>query len=407
MRNKILFIAPGSASEGAYRAKALRDACAAECEEAVLLLIESDNGNSLFRVKEKDYIWHKPKGDQFYLENTVDKAATAGFISFLNAMQPDVVHIQLDAGLELDLLQIVRVTLPAARIIVTLQFFDPVCPSGWLLMPSGINCPAPLFSHCGTCCPDFDASALWQRARRHKHYLELADAIITPTGWLQKIYMKWGLPAEKLYLIPNFIGPIFQLDVKGSSHARFGFVGEAAHHTGLHVFLEALGNIPKAVRKKASFHIYAHNLERQSPDYIKAIEAKIVYHGAESAITWTNTFLAPEVERVMSTFDWLVLPHIGASSSPLALDAAIALRKPVICAKGGGIASRVGDYPTQLRHEAGSASGLATNLATAIENKILWDKARNLLPLAARNEILKAHLRLMNIGEDALTQESW
>ncbi|MCZ8109179.1 MAG: glycosyltransferase, partial [Burkholderiales bacterium] len=61
-------------------------------------------------------------------------------------------------------------------------------------------------------------------------------------------------------------------------------------------------------------------------------------------------------------YDWIIVPSIWWENSPVVIQEALAIGKPVLCSRIGGMAEKVEDGVTGAYFEAGSASDLALRL---------------------------------------------
>jgi glycosyltransferase involved in cell wall biosynthesis len=98
----------------------------------------------------------------------------------------------------------------------------------------------------------------------------------------------------------------------------------------------------------------------------------------------------------MAGIDWVVVPSIWWENSPLVIQEAFALGRPVICSGIGGMAEKVRDGIDGLHVEPGNAVAWAEALKRAAETPQIWESlARNIRAPVSIDEAAGQYLRLV------------
>ena len=91
---------------------------------------------------------------------------------------------------------------------------------------------------------------------------------MSPSEFLRRRYIEWGIPAEHIVVIEN--GQPSPSALKAVSpgsrlRTRFGFFGQITEYKGVEILLQALHIIAPDVRAKMIVEINGANLEVASP----------------------------------------------------------------------------------------------------------------------------------------------
>lgn len=166
------------------------------------------------------------------------------------------------------------------------------------------------------------------------------------------IFVRGGLPAEKISIKPNFVDYPF---LSSSNRKGFLFVGRLSPEKGLAVLAEAV--------------------RRVGIDRLNGESVTVVGDGVESAlardvpgISLKGLLSKSEVREAMNGALALVLPSICYESFPMTLVEAYASGLPVIASRIGALAELVEDGVTGLLFNPGDADDLARKLCWIASN---------------------------------------
>ncbi len=141
---------------------------------------------------------------------------------------------------------------------------------------------------------------------------------------------------------------------------RIGFFGQVNPYKGIDVLLEAVGLLEDEDRLRLSIGLHGANLDMQEPWFREKIERLL--EPVRDVVSFRGPYQNDRVLDLMSQYDWIIVPSIWWENSPVVIQEALAIGKPVLCSRIGGMAEKVEDGVTGATFEAGSASDLAAKL---------------------------------------------
>src|SRR5262245_2788948 len=93
----------------------------------------------------------------------------------------------------------------------------------------------------------------WAFRRARDAELGRAAHVFTPSSYLRELALSWGLPAERVSVLPNPVPPIVQLPSRDEARRElsfdgptFAFAGRLTVQKSLEVALEAIARVPDA-----------------------------------------------------------------------------------------------------------------------------------------------------------------
>jgi glycosyltransferase involved in cell wall biosynthesis len=322
---------------------------------------------------------------------------------FLEAVRPDVVHLQHTLFLGYDLLREVRNTLPDAAVVYTLHEYAPICfRDGQMVRTHDDSlCERSSPRACHECFPDRSPRDFHLRQRFIQSHLSLVDRFVAPSRFLLERYVDWGLPRERFVVEENGrVPPPRVAGVAPREHRdRFGFFGQITRFKGLDVLLEAMalldGDRPRPDGDAGTIravlaellgpseatpaatsgpHLFVHgaNLDLQVGEYRDRVAALLERVG--DRVTMVGRYRPEDLPRLMEQVDWVVVPSVWWENAPLVIQEAFAHRRPVICSDVGGMAERVTDDVDGLHVPVGDPRSLAAALRRAATEPGLWDR---------------------------------
>ncbi len=243
--------------------------------------------------------------------------------------------------------------LPGVRTILTIHEFIAVCHhhGQMITRPAQILCEKSSTTACGTCFPENSGQ---QFALRRKHFLNTfaaLDGMISPSKFLAKRYIEWGAPADRMHVIENglmHVPPTAPPRRKrpGDESWVFGYFGQINPFKGVSTILDAADLIAEYEDLPDTLKIRIHgNLIGQTPEFIARFEASIAKH---SFLTYAGAYDNSAVARLMSECDYVIIPSSWWENSPVVIQEAYAVGRPVICTGIGGMAEKIVDGVTGL-----------------------------------------------------------
>lgn len=342
-----------------------------------------------------------------------NNAITDQLVKILNIIKPHIVHIQHLIFLSTTI--IAEVKKRKIPIIFTLHDYWLICPQWHCLKKDLSICDNNDLSQCIECLdfqlnikklpkrlylflrnfvPTFltrffkkaylnfaktnlDTQAMFQKLKtREKHIRELCSTVnlfIAPSHYLKTRFIEFGIPENKIKLIPHGIStaPFKNFKRKASGRIRFGFIGTILPAKGLDLLVNAFNRIKDAQR--AELKIYGRLFPYQGfeyyPGYIKRLKKN-------KNIRFMGDFRCRDVGSVFSEIDILVVPSIWHENLPLVILEAFLTKTPVIASRIGGIPELVKDQDNGLLFTPRDADDLYDKLEIFINNPDLIKRFR-------------------------------
>ena len=334
------------------------------------------------------YLAHQTDYDSWLHRNT-DPAMAQAFVSLLEAIQPDVVHFHHFQTVGIELISVVRKTLPSCRIVLTFHEFAAICAAdGHMVRRTDRSlCARSSPVRCHQCLPERAAEDFVIRKLWFEHYFRLVDHFTCPSHFMIEHYVNWGIPRDKITHVTNgqrsrVIRP--EHHSRGTTHSRFGFFGQLHDDKGVHVILRAASLLRG--EGFTSFHIDINGggIKHASPAIRAEIEAfqraELELRPAERLVTFNGTYPLDQIQSRMTRVDWSIVPSVWWEIFGLVISEAWMFGRPVICSNIGGMAERVTHERDGLHFEMGDPVSLAATIKRACQEDGLWDRLHEALP---------------------------
>jgi glycosyltransferase involved in cell wall biosynthesis len=197
-----------------------------------------------------------------------------------------------------------------------------------------------------------------------KETLNGVDKVISPSQFLRRTYIEWGLPAEKLIFSRqgrDFPGlEPSDIEKKPASRLRIGYLGQIVFLKGVHVLIEAVRSL---IDIPLSLQIYGD--ESHFPDY--AAHLRRIAAGDER-IEMAGVYPRHALSDILKEIDLLIVPSLWYENSPNVILEAFAHQTPVIASDLGGMAELVENGVNGLLFKVGDAEDLAKQLKKVVES---------------------------------------
>lgn len=347
--------------------------------------------------------------------------------AFLEALQPDVVHLQHTLFLGYDLLREIRNTLPDAAIVYTLHEYAPICFRDGQMVRTHDDglCERSSPRACHECFPEHSPRDFHLRQRFIQSQLSLVDRFVAPSRFLLERYVEWGIPAERIVFEENGRVAPERTAATGERERRdrIGFFGQITRFKGLDVLLEAMALLeggdgpsgrgqlgrthddaqlvrsvlsalldepePDPGSGAAQLFVHGANLDLQVGDYRDRVAELL--SSVEDRVTMMGRYRPADLPELMEQIDWVVVPSVWWENAPLVIQEAFSHGRPVICSDIGGMAERVRDGVDGLHFRAGDARSLATVLRRATTEPGLWQQLHDgIEPVRAMDDHVEA-----------------
>jgi glycosyltransferase involved in cell wall biosynthesis len=305
---------------------------------------------------------------------------------FLLAQRPDVVHVQHTFFLGVDLLRLIKNTLPDVPIVYTLHEYYPICHRGGLMVRTLDEelCDHASPERCHECFPDVSAGEFYLRKRFIESHLACVDLFLAPSQFLLNRFVEWGIPPAKIRFSEHGRVPPRPIESSRSGPpSRFGYFGQLSLHKGVLVLLEAMkilegaaGNGESSGGREAHLRVHGANLEWET----EAFKKRFHELAKSSNVTFAGRYVETELPELMAEVDWVVAPSLWWENSPLVIQEAFQYGKPVICSGIGALAEKVTHGVNGLHFERGDPESLATTIRQAAASRELWQELRAGIP---------------------------
>lgn len=319
------------------------------------------------------------------------------FAAHLQERRSDVVHSFHLRHVGADLLDVARVQV--RRVVVSLTDFWFLCPRVILMRRDGSACDGPPDG--GRGCLPCHAPELAEELARHAAGNELlalraaahdcsqpdhslasrvatfvdrprflrerlltADAVIAPTRFLAEVFVRNGLPRERVQVHG------YGIDTDAIAAARrslppatgrpltFGFFGSFAEHKAPHVLVQALAKV------RGDCRVVLRGRASDFPDYSGPLLAAAA---KDARIAVLPPYERSELPRVLGEIDVLVVPSTWHENAPFVVLEARAAGLPVLASRFGGLTEVVADEVDGELFGAGDVDDLAHRLQRLLD----------------------------------------
>jgi glycosyltransferase involved in cell wall biosynthesis len=330
----------------------------------------------------------------------------------LDEVKPDIVHIQHLIFLSTTMIEAAKRR--GIPVVFTLHDYWLICPQ-WHFLKKGLGiCPGDDISECAECL-DYQLSIkklpksiyvrfrrlipgsvvramkeaylgivkqrlnspayLEKIAQRKAHIKELCSAVdmfISPSLFLRKKFIDFGIPEAKIRFMPHGVnkGYFKGLKRKRSDKVRFGFIGTILPAKGVDILVKAFNMVPG---DQAELKIYGKLFSYTGFEHYPRDLKRIVKNGN---IRFMGEFNHNDIAGVFSGIDVLIIPSIWNENCPLTILEAFSAGTPVIASNIGGMPELIKDGENGLLVEPGSPDGLYDKIKALIDNPDLMERLK-------------------------------
>jgi len=183
-------------------------------------------------------------------------------------------------------------------------------------------------------------------------YTRAVDAHIVLNDFSRRIFVRGGLPGDRLFVKPNFV-PVSQLGRSGRKK-QVVFAGAITRSKGVELLLEAW--------RQAALAGFELLLVGDGPD---RYELQRRYSGLPR-VGWLGRRARSEVLEQIAASRMLVFPSLGTENCPMVVLEALSVATPVIASNHPNLQAMVQAGREGLLFEAGNAQALAAALRDAL-----------------------------------------
>ncbi len=343
---------------------------------------------------------NKPTRDYTFRSKYKDNKMAKIFEKYLVRIKPDIVHIGHLSHLTIFIIEIIKkYEIP---IVFTLHDYWMMCIRGQLIRDDLSLCLGPGIEKCSDCNRKYFTS--YSHAKEEisnwlktlKTVNEHVDLFISPSKFLQKKYIEYGIPEDKIiYLDYGFNKELFNgIKRNHSLKIRFGFLGRIVPVKGISLLIEAFNEIDHT---KAELNIYG-----KLPNSYMFLKEQCY----NSAINFKGSYNYNEISKILSNVDVLVTPSIWFENSPLVIHEAFLAKIPVITSNLGGMTELVIHKKNGLLFKPENVEDLTKKMDLFINDPKLIEKYSQETYVRSIQEdvqeIMKLYFKLVKRKEEEL-----
>ena len=302
--------------------------------------------------------------DRFTMSQVDLYGVVPDLISLLETFRPDIVHIHhlLLVGVEFPAL--VRRVLPEARLVMTLHDYYAICANdGVMMRRPGEPCEGFRPGGLCACLDDMPPDRMRLRDRHIRTNLAAIDRFTSPSAFLRDAYVNWGLPPDRIALVPNgrpATTPARPAAPDGLPRV-FGYFGNLTPWKGIEVLLRACKRL---AGEGVDFELRVHGgAPFQSDAFVERID--LLFDGTAARVVRLGAYRQEDLPPLMAAVDWVVVPSVWWENAPLVISEAFLHRRPVIASAMGGMAEAVKDNVDGLLVPPNDPGELARVMARA------------------------------------------
>jgi glycosyltransferase involved in cell wall biosynthesis len=204
-------------------------------------------------------------------------------------------------------------------------------------------------------------------------------AYIALTDFSKEIFVRAGLPSERIFVKPNFSADPGNLTSLRSP--RFVFAGAIVRAKGIHLLLDAWARLTPTVHQ---LMIVGNGSDRTE------FEKR---HSGISNIIWCGSLPREKVIGLLAASNWLILPSLAYENFAMSVLEAFSVGTPVIVPNHGAFASIVTEGREGLLFSAGETAALTATLEKALSaDPATWSQ----WSAGARNKFLREYTAQTN-----------
>ena len=209
------------------------------------------------------------------------------------------------------------------------------------------------------------------RVLRHarNRALRRVDHLVSPSAYLASLARSWGVPAERVTVIPNAAPPLPELPSRDEARAGLGleratlaFAGRVTRQKALETGLAALERVPDVALLDAGDGPDLDGVRRAASE--RGLDGRVRFLGPLDREGVLTVFRAADAALLTST--WENFPHTVVE--------ALAVGTPVVATSVGGVPEIVRDGENGLLATPGDAEAIATAIRRVVDDRALRER---------------------------------
>jgi glycosyltransferase involved in cell wall biosynthesis len=227
--------------------------------------------------------------------------------------------------------------------------------------------------------------------------LRRVDALVCPSSYLASLAVQWGIPAERVTVVPNAAPPLPALPDRAAARARFGvdgptlaFAGRITRQKALEVSLDALAQVEGVLLVVAGEGPDLGDVQREASE--RGLDGRVRFVGPLPREDVLALFRAVDASLLSSS--WENFPHTVVE--------ALAVGTPVVATAVGGVPELVRDGENGLLVPPGDPDALADAIRRMVAEPGLRERlAENAAPSIEHLDRDRVYAKLQEILRSA------
>jgi glycosyltransferase involved in cell wall biosynthesis len=234
--------------------------------------------------------------------------------------------------------------------------------------PAGLLCEEESPSACSSCFPETTRQQFELRKQSFLAALKSFHGFISPSRFLAERMVQWGIPRERLTVIENGLSHLPQRQsataVDRKSSWTFGFFGQVNPFKGVDLLVAAADLLARSGDPSPGIRIRVHgNMVGLSEEFTK----RFAMAQQQQVLEYAGPYNNANVAQLMANCDYVLVPSRWWENSPVVIQEAYAIGRPVICAGIGGMAEKVINGVSGLHFRFGDVRDLARTIRSAAD----------------------------------------
>ncbi|MGO4706853.1 glycosyltransferase [Microvirga sp. 2MCAF38] len=354
-----------------------------------------------FRGREDEILVSPPDVEAFTFQSLGYDLLKQLVTELIDALKPDVVHIHHFVLWGVEIFELFKSA--GVRVVFTIHEYAAICANfGQMVKTGGELCYAASPAECATCFPSMSAGKFFVRSTILKSFLAHVDQLISPSEFLKKRYVDWGVSADRILVVENLLdehvvasaGNVLDRSTQEGDEKRrvvFGYFGQINPFKGIDILLEATAMLPEELRPAIEVRIHGDNKHFRDTSFGERIET--LFHEQSDVVRRMGPYRNEDVINLMQACDVIVVPSIWWENSPVVIQEARIAGRPLICSDLGGMAEKI-DRSVDYLFLARSPGALSEVLGKVVGTRTKQDAAHLKKLANARlktNEVYLAH----------------
>jgi len=200
-----------------------------------------------------------------------------------------------------------------------------------------------------------------------KTWIHKVDAYVTLTEFGRNKFIEAGLPADKIFVKPNFLDDPPEPNYTHRNYAVF--LGRLSVEKGLNVLIDSFNYLSTLTSNLLPITHNLFHLKIIGDGPLKENYEEIVRKGKVNNIEFTGRKRFDESMELLRNAQFMIMPSIWYEGFPMVIREAFACGKPVIASNLGAMAELVEDGKTGLLFDPGNPADLAEKMKWMLEHE--------------------------------------